>query len=143
MFWRGYKYLVGSNLHHAFRRDSVDLSKEISERAFSQPVVDAVRCLGSHRDGVTPGAFWNMTSCRYGIVHGYQYSGRIFCISACSKMETNFSIMKEIKSRNMMNLITYLFCGNIMNSKSRTSLKLTRYLLYVLYLPLGQVAKEF
>jgi len=30
-----------------------------------------------------------------------------------------------------------------MNSKSGTSLRLARYLLYVLYFPLWQVAKEF
>jgi len=101
MFWREYKYLADSNLHHAIRSNSVYLSKEISETAFSQPAVDAAWCLGSHGDGVTPGVFWNMTSCRYDIAHGYQYSGRIFCISVWSKMKMNFSRMKEIKSRNM------------------------------------------
>ena len=128
MFWRWYKYFADSNLHHAIRRDSVYLSKEISETAFSQPGVDAQWFLGSHGDGVTPGVFWNMTSFRYGIVHGYQYSGRIFCISAFSKTETNFSRMKEIKLRNMLNLITYLICGNTMNSKFGTSLRHARHL---------------
>jgi len=128
MFWREYKYLADSNLHHAIRRNSVYLSKEISETSFSQPAVDALWYLGSHGDGVTPGVFWNTTSCRYGIVHGYQCSGRIFCISVWSKIKMNFSRMKEIKSRNMLNLINYFICGNTTNSKSGTSLRTARYL---------------